>query len=435
MDEFQRKINYLVKEGLATVRALKWHQHLSKAWDLLQEYNDDGDAIGPLPYTEETLDVYLETQKIRSDDHRVIHHLAICCHARAWDAEIAGDDHALDHWRRAIKYWRMLQGNRFFWESLEQKMRQCDPQVNSQCIAQIRKNLMENLLDIHVGFVRYYCEINQSDRALAHVRLVKGAQIPPGLQRGMVDKIFQAMTGHIEKMISDQQHYSTSLNNVEQFLSLYPDYMPALRLYVELSIVYISRLSYERDWHAIVILTENTFEKTNALAHTANLDRYPLARTACVEYCTEVVRRCYNRANSIPVEELREAVGSIRFDDTLDTYDLVVKWARIGYRHSATGSFLRQVLPWSLRIHACYLAHYADYVQANSDDGSDVLTTIRDMLKQAAENLKEAITFEPDDSELKSSLAAVNERIHDLVMDDIEDSLFRKLTEDEEGNQ
>lgn len=59
------------------------------------------------------------------------------------------------------------------------------------------------------------------------------------------------MTGSVPEA---KRAYESAATVVEQFLGLFPDYLPALRLHAELCRGWLSGMSFRDDWEAIVLL-------------------------------------------------------------------------------------------------------------------------------------------------------------------------------------
>ena len=87
MTEAKNKIQGLIRDSRQAVREFSRRMHLVKAWELLQERDNDGNPKGPLPYTDEAISEFYAAYSCNRDDIVVIHHLAIAHHARAWDRE------------------------------------------------------------------------------------------------------------------------------------------------------------------------------------------------------------------------------------------------------------------------------------------------------------------------------------------------------------
>ena len=93
------------------LRANKW-----RAWQHLLITDQYGiEAI--LPYTPEAIAYLKEAHAGMRDDGNSLHHLAIACHALAWDLELTGEwDRATEAWKEALFYWQRLQACSSFWQ-------------------------------------------------------------------------------------------------------------------------------------------------------------------------------------------------------------------------------------------------------------------------------------------------------------------------------
>ncbi|MVU82248.1 hypothetical protein GPX89_34055 [Nocardia sp. ET3-3] len=113
---------------------------------------------------------------------RTLHHLAIAEHARAYQLEIAGDDTAFEHWRRAIGYWARLGADDRFWDDLRTRLTatagDTTPEEVAIAVDEARGELPAQVLDPHVTLV---LQLRKDDlpRARAHLDLIRTAAFAP----------------------------------------------------------------------------------------------------------------------------------------------------------------------------------------------------------------------------------------------------------------
>src|SRR5947209_2066012 len=251
MSTTQRGIAELVRESRVAVRAALGRSHLARAWELLQDRADDSRSRGTLPYTDEAIGELEAAHRHDPEDVNAVHHLAIAHHARAWDFELRGDPRAIAEWETALAFWRSVAATGAFWGQLEEKLLRIDPQADRRPLGERRRGLLEQLLEVHVGFVRHYSEAGTPDRATGHVRLVQRASIPPAVKKRLVAKVFIAMTGGVAEAKATRD-FAAALIPVERVLSLFPDYLQALRLHAEVCKEWVSGMSFRDDWKAIL---------------------------------------------------------------------------------------------------------------------------------------------------------------------------------------
>ncbi len=370
--------------------------HLPRAWELLQERDDEGNPRGALPYTEAAIAELTLAHECDPEDSRVTHHLAIAHHARAWDMELAGDPRAVPEWERALGFWYRLAAAPDFWAGLAAKLRRCSEQADPAVVEQARRDLLGDLLDIHVAFVRLYSESDEHARAVAHVEIVKRARIPLAARRRLVESVYEAMTAGIAQAAA-AHNFDTGLSILERFLGLFPDYLPALRRYVELCTGALAGLSCLDAWPAIEELCRRAESGLTSLAQHPELGDDPLASAALVEFTTALLRKCYERAQS--ASEQRERVRAAA--------DLGICCGRLALPHSPLDSGLRSLVGGCLfqRVGVC-LNEYAETSGAAVDEQTR-LRAMRNLLVEARGYLEEGLVVEPDDVTVKETLAAV----------------------------
>jgi tetratricopeptide (TPR) repeat protein len=424
MECVDRRINHLVRESLATMREVRWRRHLVKGWELLQECNASGEVTGPRPYTEAAIAEFQKAYSERPDDYHVLHHLAICYHALAWDMELRQHPEAAKNWRVAIDFWRRLVAHRVFWEEQKTKLKQYDPDVDEGVIRDIRERLMEDLLDIHVDFARHYCELDQPDRALVHVQLVQETRIPPVLKKRMVGKIFEVLTSQVDRGASERRDFKSGLFCVQRFLQIFgdQDYIPALRLYVELCAEYLRRLSYQDDWAETAALAEQGKPVVDRLARVCDVERHPLAHAALAELCERMAMRAYDRATSCLARCGEKAVGSAGHQEAQIAYQLGIDWARVGCTVHPNRSLLSDLLIACLGSHALCLADNAAHLLQSGAGGKGVASSALGLYRRAASDFSELLRHKPDDQIVRANLKTVEKNIKYIELLDSQDN-------------
>ncbi|HUU59591.1 MAG TPA: hypothetical protein VMZ50_08610, partial [Phycisphaerae bacterium] len=253
MSKSPSRLQSMIDEARAVVGNAIRSMPAVRGWEALQERDAEGNPRGPLPYTPRALAEFTTAHEQDPDDLGIVHDLAICHHARAWDLELQNSPQAGRAWVCALGYWYTLAASKEFWEGLKAKLQACDPEADPATLDPLRDNLLENLLDIHVDFIRHYCELNAVDRATQHVQIVHRARIRPAVRKRLVERVFEAMTASVPESRAQQAHDS-ALTVVERFLKLFPDTISALRLHAELCEEWLETMSFRDDWQKILDL-------------------------------------------------------------------------------------------------------------------------------------------------------------------------------------
>lgn len=403
MPVIQPRMQDLIHSSLAAVREARARSQLSKAWELLQERNAEGVAVGAQPYTDEAIQLFTSMHNQDPEDIGIVHHLAIAHHARAWDMELSGDPRAAGEWEHALGYWRIIASSPEFWEQMKVRLLACDPDADPAFFADARHDLLENLLSIHVDFVRHYCESNTPARATDHVEIVKRASIPPALKKRLTTQVFEAMTSALPEAKAARA-FDSALTTLERFLALFPDHLPALRSYAEICKEWVSTLSYRENWDAIVRLSARAKPHADRLGAHPELHAESLARMELVELADEFALRGRDRSDGYLAQ------SESQNDDDLDVAraasEIGVQWARLGFQHGASDSLARRLLPACLNNHALVLHR----------EGAAMLPAREAMtlMRQAVAELEEATNLEPDDSTLATNLAGMRDDLRRL---------------------
>ena len=377
-----RTLRELVHESLMSVQEASGRMHLHHAWKLLQEHNVDGDEIGPLPYTEPALSELALAHARDPEDIGIVHHLAIAHHARAWDLELIGDSRAAKEWERSLGYWRTISASSDFWADLQRKFNECDSGAETSPVPDLRRNVLENLLDVHVDFVRRYSESERPDRASLHIEIVRRATIPPATKRRLIGKLFDAMTGSVPdaKAAGD---FDSALTLIERFLALFPDHVPALRMHAEISRELVASLSFKDQWPEIVAAAERAESFAMTLAAHPARDEDPLASSAFQDLAFTLACRANDRGGAYFGEE--------QWEDARTAIDLGVRWGRLALPYCHPESALRDVLTATLLGRAACL--HAEFMQLADNEGVDPRIMIRVAIKRlhdAISDLEEA---------------------------------------------
>ena len=402
----------LVRDGRDAVREALARSLVTTAWEALQERDRDGIAKGVLPWTEEALAGFEAARQRDPGDVGLVHHLAIVHHSRAWELELAGDARAADAWQRALACWRTLAAAREFWAGLEAKLLALAPDADRSRLIDLRRDLLEHLLDIHVDFVRHYSESGAPERAASHIEIVRRAEIPPAIKKRLIDKVFNAMTGAVPDAKAAGA-FDPALTTVERFLDLFPDHLAALRVYAEICHEWLSTLSYER-WDEIVRLATRCEQRVRSLGNHPQLSTDPLGRTVLEDLTGELALRGHDRGQSRSYTPRTVDLTLIDRDAARASLDFAISWGRIGYPASPSGARIRRVFSECVNMLAISLDEEAPEVQSAAIDHRLKLATARTLYRRAADLLEEALDADPDNDTLGKNLTIVQDRLREL---------------------
>lgn len=405
-----------VREARAAVSEALARAHLARAWDLLHERDAEGNLRGIHPYTTEALAELAAAHDHDPEDVGVLHHLAIAHHARAWDLELAGDPRAAREWETALGYWRGVAASALFWAGLEEKLLACDPTAAVTCLAEVRRDLLEKLLDIHVDFVHHYCEGDAPERATGHVEIIRRARIPPAVKKRLLGKVFAAMTSSVPEAKARGAHAS-ALTTLERFLALFPDHLPALRMHAELCKEWVLGLSYQTDWEAILEVGRRAESPAHRLAAHPGLGEDPLARAAVADLALELVQRGHDRTRKYFADRDYRDLGANERQAMAEAFAFGLSWGRLGQTHSPSGSEVWSVYGGCLQDHAVALHQEGREVMRSAGRRGTMLAAALGLYRKALAETEEALLCRPGDESLTSNLQLFREAVADLERD------------------
>jgi tetratricopeptide (TPR) repeat protein len=221
-------------------RAGKW-----RGWQSLCQTNPYGYDV--LPYSEAALAEFEKAHTFDEQDGDILHHLAIAYHAQAWDSELRGDFDLADRaWKQALFYWKSLQSCSAFWQALIEKGRSLNG-FDPQNIESFRQNLLTYLLEIHVEFIRYYYEQNQTSLAARHISIIQHARIPPVARKQLEALVYQALSEFIPNLLADGR-YADALKRLDDCLQFIPNHPPLLTTYLETAHEWVQQLPDDCEW-------------------------------------------------------------------------------------------------------------------------------------------------------------------------------------------
>lgn len=402
-----------LKEGRVVLDEARRRAGLAAAWQALQERDAHGEALGPLPYTPEAIALFTRACEEDPDDATILHHLAIATHAWAWDRELAGDPGAGACWEQALGYWRQLIASPDFWRARVEKLARLAPLADQGILDTLRGGLYEELLDIHVEFVRHYFSVSTSERAAAHIDLIRRARIPPAVRRKLIDKLYLAMTASVPRMVAQQQ-FSAALGMVAQFLTLAPHYLPALQLAVEIGRDWCRSLSYVEHWLEILALEGRlrALSLPSALIALPGFAEAPLARAAVEDLAGELMRKYCDRAESHVARLEKGVFIQADHDAAEQLLETAIAWGRTVRPISTAASGLNRQFAGNLnqRMYLCLQFERPAAVE-QTDDFKEKIELEVFYLERCKAWLDEAVGAHGDDAVLNGNLAAISEEL------------------------
>lgn len=401
--------NRLRRESLIALHALRDGHERAKAWELLQERDEDGTARGPLPYTAAALEAWQKLRAAHPGDPSIVHHLAIAHHALAWDLELGDEpEEAAGEWETALACWQELAGERHFWSGLERTLGRCEAGADLDVIDRLRSNLIEEMLQVHVDFIRYHCELNRPERAAAHVGIVRRAAVKPALRKKLIHLVFEAMTASVAQAQA-QNDYASGLVGVERFLGTFPDqmYLPALKMHAELCRDSVAHLSFRTQWDEIDSVSRRAEPVVDQLLEALKTERDPSAVHAMEELAFEMALRGMERVQSLQPRQNEEPKDSTLIE-YIDAHEFPIAWGRKCAPASRTGARIRGLLAaalhscaWALRTRSVNLYNNPN---VGAMPGAGMVQAIQ-LCRQAVTKVEEAVQWEPDNTEIARSLA------------------------------
>jgi tetratricopeptide (TPR) repeat protein len=408
-----RPLPDLVRDGRAAVQDALSRSAAAEAWEALLERDQDGNAKGALAYTDTAIRLFEAAHQKDPDDIGVVHHLAIARHARAWDLELLGDPRAAQEWEEALARWRQVAAAPAFWDALRAKLHAVDPSCDAALLAAVRRDLLFDLLEVHVDFVRHYCEAGTPERAASHVEIVRRARIPPAAKKKLVDRVYDAMTAGVPEARASSEHES-ALTTLERFLELFPDHLPALRQHAEVSGEWVRGTSYER-WDEIRALSARAEPHARRLAQHPQLAEDPLARVALQDLCAELALKGRDRGTAFAPKSEDEPLPPHRRDAGRAGFEFGLDWARLGSPGSPRESRVRVLFGICAQGLTFSLHHEAlENLGASDLDQRLRFRTARRLYERAQALLEEARRVEPEEAEHDNALRVVQNVIDQI---------------------
>jgi hypothetical protein len=397
-----KKIKSITRKTRTETTLLEDRYLLSLAWDLMQEKDSDGQSRGTLPYTLKSINMFQTACKNNPENIRITHHLAIAYHAYAWDLETQNDPRAAKFWRLALEFWRKIISSGQFWREMAAKMIKCDSEISEdkaqKHIAKIRKNLYENLLDIHVAFIAYYHECGNMNRAAVHVDIVNAAQIPPAVSLRLVRQVYDDMTRSMPESINAGD-YDSALETIQAFLKMFPEHIEGLCAYIDVAKNWLHSCSYIDDWDQIVSITKKIRPFSIKLTTHVDFANNPTAKIGLADMVKEIFYHSFDRNNSL-LPDNGDRISIVNRDLAMDSFLLAIDFGRIAYASAPSGHEITKMLPVFLRNYVfCLGLKVGDVMESAGTTSKDILLSIlTDLLESAIQYTEESLSYEYDEN-------------------------------------
>jgi hypothetical protein len=385
-----RDAKMILRECLLAVRSARKASLVVDGWQQLQVRNAEGSIVGTIPYTEDALRIFEKAYLEGSENHRLLQHLAIATHALAWDLELARDPQAAPAWRQAFQYWRELAASREFWQELKEKFLEIEKEGDPAFLDQARRSLLEELLDIHVEFVRYWTESGFPEQCEVHLEIIRSALLPPAVKKQFAAKVYDILTAGVNDALNSQA-YQSALTSMENYLQLFPDFLPALRQTAEISRDWLSqKLSFQEHWDEIIRLSERIHEHMVALARHPEIEQDPLAAVKLDSLAEEFAIRGYHRGIKYGTPEENSLLAISAIEEASFCYSFSLNWCRLSVQYSPSGSQLRLLMSRSLNNLAVVKSH--EIAEIRTYPASSTRTrTLKRLYRECIQSIQEAI--------------------------------------------
>lgn len=422
----QRDLATLIRESADALQSARAGFQAYRGWQLLVGQAAPGGNVAatssrPSPYTYEAIAAFEASYLEDPENIQVVHHLAIAQHALAWDLEKLNDPGAEKAWKAALMYWRRLTTSPEFWAGLRARLLAMAPDADPGLIDQARRGLYEDLLDVHVDYVRHYVETGSPERSVNHVRIIQSAELPPSVKKRFDEKVFEAMTSSVPEARVGRM-WESALTSVQRFLDLFPDHLSALRLIVEIGKDWLAGLSFIDRWDEIVQLSQRLADLAGRLAQHSQLKQDSLAKPGLISLSEQFISHNLGRIEAIKGRgqlPRGESLSQQDYDDTMNAYQLGIWWGRLSAPLCSSDSTLVNNLAVLFNNRAVLRQQEIQDVRTSDVDQRTRLKTQENLLKENLVDLEEAMRWRPQDE-----LYSKNYKIFLAQLEDIQRQLL-----------
>ncbi|MGB3975442.1 MAG: hypothetical protein WBM02_10400 [bacterium] len=406
-------IQILVKKALDIITGARLQSDKVIAWNALQDRDEEGNSRGCLPYTEKAIKDFTNAYQNSADDPDVIHHLAIAHHALAWDLENQNDSRAKQEWEAAFYYWRLLVGLKDFWIDKKNKLYEIDKNADPSFIDEFRNSLLERLLDIHVSFVRRYSELECHERAINHIEIVQNACIAPAVKKSLIQKVFDAMTGSvISAKVAGE--YLSAIVSLNRFLVLFPEYLPALRMCIEIYYEWISKMSCQDEWNDIVNTVNEADPHITNMLRNPDLKRDSLAEKELLDIGYIIISHSEDKGLLYLARNKDQITYFTDRHAAMKALELGIKWGRLFLSSGISDSRIKFILSSCLVYYAfAYHEEVKDIMNSDAEPRDQLRACIKvDVVTIAL--FEEALAILPEEPEGDEARSQILEQLNNL---------------------
>lgn len=360
----------LIASARTAVTQARELAYAPRAWQLLNADNPSH-QYQPAAWTENAIACLDEGREALPDDTALLHHAAIAHHARAWDLELQQAPEAEERWREALALWRALHARSDFWQQMRDTAAAMQPPVEAEAIDAIRDRVYDDLMAVHVSFVRFYCDRGQTDRAHQHIRLIRETRLPPAVRRQMPGLLFDAMTGSVPDLVA-RRHCGEAVAVLERYLRLYEDHLPALRLMLQVCRDWAINTSQKDDWELICSVSRRARPWAERLVAHPDFDAEPLAKLDLIRLCECMATRHYRKLDEMIEDD--ELVPTPVPQEHLQWMDDALYWIRTLHQQEPNRPHavqLANILLLAMNIHAA--AGEIDRALAEQDERQQIM--------------------------------------------------------------
>lgn len=295
-----------------------------QGWRQLQ-LTDEQEVAHIAPYTSTALATLEQAYALNENDGNLIHHLAIAYHAMAWDMEFDRPEKAAEVWDQALFYWRKLQACEPFWQKLYAKGALSGIAFDKAVIEEVRCNLIQFLLEIHVEFIRYYFDVKRYNQASRHVQIIQHARIPLAARKRLAELVYESTTSTVPTLMAEG-HFGDALSTLDIFLDLFPSHPTALKNYLEIGIQWLKRLSPLSQWQEILDLDKRILPKWDELYKLISSSDDLFIRTALSDIAETIANKYWIKVRNVQLqkEQINLELIGLQSEEYIDCLQAIV---------------------------------------------------------------------------------------------------------------
>jgi hypothetical protein len=293
-----------------------------------------------------------------------------------------------------------------FWAQMKNKVAACDADADPAFLQDLRRDLLENLLDIHVDFIRFYCDSAIPERATSHIEIIRKANINPAIKKKLVSKVFEVMTGDVAAA-KENRAYDSALTSLQRFLELFPNHIISLRMMAEICKAWADGLSFKDEWDCIQSLADRAGKYMIILAEHPELKNDAEARPALVDLCTQLAMLASERGNLKLSLFDDKAINEEDRQDGYQAYETGIWWGRLGVKTGSADTDMKKLLANILNNYAVGYSREANEVSQTGLDARLKNQTFCRLFRKGVTMLEEAVQLDPGDTSFSDNLSSM----------------------------